>query len=375
MTSIPRPLVLVIVLLATAGCSAREAPAWEALPLGTTADFQDLSFADAEHGWIVGGSYQVPGGLVGRTADGGATWRFNSGLIGTPNGPDRVSVTAVHFFDSGRGLIAIGNGEILSTTDGGENWARVIRPGRGGAVSSFFFLDERRGFAVGLGGVLRTDDAGQRWTSMSTEDETGRVSGRALHFRDEVSGWLVGMHASLLHTADGGTTWDAPALPLPSGERPNLWDVCFVDREHGWVVGEGGTILATKDGGYSWSPQNSGVKDAHSAPKLERIPRAGKMDVIDVGDRTPGLTLRAVRFVDPDRGWVVGYYAGLGRSLILRTDNGGATWAVDADIPGEELQALFVQGRERLWTVGGRVREGAQAIYRRTLSAAPAVAK
>jgi hypothetical protein len=74
-----------------------------------------------------------------------------------------------------------------------------------------------------------------------------------------------------------------------------------------------------------------------------------------------------VRFVDRQRGWVAGFYAGLGRSLILYTEDAGATWVVDADVPGEELHALFVQGREQVWAVGSRVRAGAQAIYRRSL--------
>jgi len=164
-------------------------------------------------------------------------------------------------------------------------------------------------------------------------------------------------------------------LPLPTEERPGFWDLFFVDRQFGWVVGEEGTIVATRDGGSTWTLKNTGLADAHSAPKLERIPRAGRIDVIDAGDRTPGLTLRSVRFVDRNRGWIVGYYAGLGRSLILRTEDGGGTWTVDADIAGEELHALFVQDGERLWTVGARVREGAQAIYQRAVTAAPASAK
>ena len=72
--------------------------------------------------------------------------------------------------------------------------------------------------------------------------------------------------------------------------------------------------------------------------------------------------------IEPRRGWIAGFYANLGRSLILRTADAGATWVVDADIPGEDLYALFVQGRERLWAVGARTRTGPQSIYRRSLT-------
>jgi photosystem II stability/assembly factor-like uncharacterized protein len=362
---IRRAAALVLALLAAAGCRARETPsAWEALPLGTSAEFRDVWFTDAQHGWIVGGSFQIPGGLIGRTEDGGRSWRFTSDPLGSSSG--RVSVLAVRFFDAQRGFVATDNGAILSTTDGGENWARVSRV-RGKAVSDLFFLDDHRGWALGLAGVLRTDDGGQEWTPASADETGGGFEGRAIQFLDDQHGWLAGMHATLMSTSDGGVTWSAAAPPLGSG-APDLWDLTFVDAEHGWVVGEEGTILATGDGGATWTTQSTGRPDAHSAPKLERIERAGKVEMIDAGDRTPGLTLRAVRFLDRNRGWVAGYYAGLGRSLILRTESGGATWVVDADIPAEELHALFLQGRERLWAVGARVREGPQAIYWRLLS-------
>jgi photosystem II stability/assembly factor-like uncharacterized protein len=199
-------------------------------------------------------------------------------------------------------------------------------------------------------------------------DTSYRASIRAIHFQDDRQGWVAGMQASLMRTADGGVTWDPVGTPIVAAERPNFWDLFFVDDQTGWVVGEEGTILATRDGGTTWTRQDTGLKDARSAAKLERIPKAGGSVVIDAGDRTPGFTITAVRFVDASRGWIAGFYAGLGRSLILRTQDAGATWVVDADIPGEELYALFVQGRERLWAVGARVRTGPQSIYRRTLT-------
>jgi photosystem II stability/assembly factor-like uncharacterized protein len=191
---------------------------------------------------------------------------------------------------------------------------------------------------------------------------------RAIQFQDTRRGWIAGMQASLMRTADGGVTWEPVATPLVAGEHPNFWDMFFVDAQTAWVVGEEGTILATRDGGSTWTRQNTGLKDARSAARLERIPTARGSVEVDAGDRTPGFTITAVRFLDPRRGWIAGFYAGLGRSLILRTEDAGATWVVDADIPGEELYALFAQGRERLWAIGARVRPGPQSIYRRALT-------
>lgn len=370
-------VLLILFAIVVTGCSQPGVapPVWQTMPLGTSADFRDLWFIDETHGWIAGGGFDIPGGLVGRTSDGGRTWRFTSGLIGTPAEPRRASVVAVHFFDERRGIIATDTGAILLTSDAGDTWEEADVQRRKRAISSVFFLnvlnfpDDQQGWAAGSQGVLRTQDRGRTWTMLTADEAGNRVSGRAMHFVDEANGWLAGMQASLLHTTDGGVTWSAADLPLTTADRPSFWDVRFVDRVHGWVVGEEGTILATVDGGTTWTKQSTGLPDAHSAPKLERIPRAGGVDVIDAGDRTPGFTIRAVRFVDPLRGWAVGYCAGLGRSLILATTNGGAAWTVEAEIGGEDLNALFMQGRESIWAVGARVREGAQSIYRRPLSA------
>jgi photosystem II stability/assembly factor-like uncharacterized protein len=358
-----RALLVTGVLVAVTGCG-KPSP-WDALPLGTSADFRAILFTDADHGLIAGGGYNITGGLIGRTSDGGKTWHFISNLTER----ERMSVSALHAFDSGRVIAATGNGEILQTTDGGDNWNVGVRHGRADSLSSLFFLDDRRGWAAGHGDVLRTDDGGDTWTSLTPEgvDINYRAPIRAIQFQDERRGWAAGMQASLLRTADGGITWEKTVTPLAAGEHPNFWDLYFVDAFTAWVVGDEGTIFRTRDGGDTWTRQDTGLNDAKSAAKLERIPTARGPVTIDAGDRTPGFTISAVRFVDANHGWIAGFYSGLGRSLILRTEDAGATWAVDADTAGEELYTLFLQGRERLWAIGARVREGAQSIYRRRI--------
>jgi photosystem II stability/assembly factor-like uncharacterized protein len=369
-----RATLVVSILLTAAGCGSK--PRWEALPLGTKADFRDITFTDAMNGWIAGGSYEITGGLVGRTSDGGKTWRYVSNLTER----ERQSVDAIHFFDSASGIAATGSGAILVTSDGGATWTAATRQGRHVGVSSLFFLDSRRGWAAGTGDVIRTDDGGQIWMPASTEhnDTSYRAPIRSLQFLDEQSGWVAGMQSYLARTSDGGGTWEPASIPdtrspesLAAGitARPSFWSLFFIDSEVGWVVGEEGVMLSTADGGTTWTRRSTGLKDAHSVAKAEKIPTARGEVTLDAGDRTPGFTISAVRFIDRLHGWSTGFYPNVGRSLILRTDDGGATWSVDAEIAGEELYTLFIQGRDTAWAIGSRTREGSQAIYRRSVAA------
>lgn len=368
MPTLTRALIAMLVVFFAARCG-RETPLWEPLPLGSAASFRTAWFADAETGWIAGGSYSIPGGLMGRTADGGKTWRFTSGLIPSAPGRPGVDITALHFFDRRRGLAASSDGRILSTEDGGDNWAIVHGGGnRLQPLFDFAFIGEQVGWAAGAGGLLHTLDGGRTWLAIPQPEDSRRIEARALHMFDRQRGWLAGRNATLMRTADGGDTWTIVDTPLPPTEaRPDFWDIHFVDNRAGWVVGQEGTILATTDAGRTWTLQDPGVADAQSAPKLERIPRNGGVDMIDAGDRTPGLTFGSIRFSTPSRGWIVGRFANHGRSVILTTDNGGATWIEDARIDGEDLLVLATSGAA-VWTVGEHVGEGAQAIYRRQVA-------
>ena len=339
-----RRTVFTVCVVIAAGCS-EPPPAWEKIPLGTSADFRAIAFTDADHGWIAGGGFQIAGGLIGRTADAGRTWRFTSDLTTR----ERMSLQAIHTFDSARAIVVTDSGAILRTLDGGETWTLAARRGRSNFLTSLFFLDERRGWAAGHGDVLTTDDGGVSWTPLTAKgvDTSYRAQIRAIHFQGARKGWAAGMNALLMRSADGGLTWETVAPPIAAGTHPDFWDMFFVDAQTAWVVGEAETILATMDGGRTWTQQRLGLKH-------------------DQG--LPAFTLTAVRFLDPNRGWITGFYPNHGRSLILRTENGGATWVVDADIAGEDLYTLAVQGREQLWAVGARVREGPQSIYRRSLT-------
>lgn len=367
-----RSVSLILIATALAGCArTAEKPAsqaWQPVPIDTDAAFSSVCFVDTLHGWMVGGAYNITGGLVARTRDGGNTWTYASDLVPEFRSESSVGINAVVFLTSQRGLVATTGGRILRTDDGGDNW-RVVRHGRSPAdhLSDFSFIDEWTGWCVGLGGVLYTNDGGEHWfPKLRSNSDNGYLGGNAIHFHDAGHGVMVGQAGEVWLTLDGGSRWEQAITPWKDGEHPNLYDLFFVDEDHGWAVGEEGTLIATTDGGLSWFRQDCGVADAKSKPRLERIRTAKGFVEVDAGDRTPSLMLSSVFFTDAHHGWVTAFYTNMGRSLLLRTSDGGATWSVDAQVAGEELRAVFMLAPDRGWAVGDRVREGQQVLLRRT---------
>lgn len=323
---------LVAILLAATGCPDAPSP-WVEQELATDAAFRDIFFLDERRGWIVGGGYGVEGGILGETIDGGETWRFRTGIVAQPRSR-LFGLNAVHFHDDDNGIIAAGGGRLLRTVDGGRHWHTLLRGGRN--LSSLFFLDPSTGWAAGEGWIFRTADGGATWTRInSSGDGNDDFRARAIHFLDGYRGWLVGHHGVIRQTRDSGMTWEPPPKAPDLGPTV-LWAIDFVSEDVGWIVGDEGTVVRTDDRGKSW----------------RRQPVASRAN------------FRDVEFVDARTGWIVGFEPATGVSVVLATTDGGTTWASQATIEGEALEALFFRGDGTGWAVGDRVRRRPQRLLR-----------
>ena len=100
-----------------------------------------------------------------------------------------------------------------------------------------------------------------------------------------------------------------------------------------------GVVFHTRDGGTTWSKQ------------LDRL----------------DILLRDIRFIDPRRGWAVGYNVKDGTSTVLGSSDGGRTWQEELTVFGEELMTVFARDGY-VWTVGDRVRDEPQRLFRLALS-------
>ena len=118
---------------------------------------------------------------------------------------------------------------------------------------SIDFVDGQYGWAAGYYGcMMHTADGGKTWEYQQTGTTESLTD---VDFVDSLCGWAVGYGRTVIHTEDGGKTWTKQQI---DEEIFFISSVRFVNTLHGWAVGEWGTILCTEDGGKTWRPQVSG---------------------------------------------------------------------------------------------------------------------
>ncbi len=312
-----------------------------------------LSFTSSDRGTAVGEL-----GTILRSLDGGFTWTPQ--FSGTTN-----HLLAVSFVDANIGSTVGYSGTILRTTDGGAIWT----PQDSGTFVDLFgvsFVDANNGMAVGdFGTILHTTNGGATWSV--------QPSGTTRHLQtvlllDANTAFAIGDFGTLLRSSDGGDTWEQQAN-VPSS---HLYGISFANASHGLAVGcrvsadgvceNSGIILRTEDGGVTWNTDFFyGSSEALYAVSF--FSRVDPLDVvIAVGqDETflysrfwshgsiPRVQLHAVSFLNAAVGLAVGHR--LFDAEILRTTDGGATWAVQF-MGGDSLYGVTFVDANRAIAVG-----------------------
>ena len=126
-----------------------------------------------------------------------------------------------------------------------------------------------------------------------------------MRFVDPENGWISGQEGLILHTTDGGKTWQRQK----SGTSVYLFSLSFIDRNRGWAIGDKSILLQTTDGGANWS--------------LHKITTAAQKEVsAEEAIASADPVLYDVQFLDANNGWVVGEFG-----KIYHTTDGGQTWS------------------------------------------------
>ncbi|WP_061503886.1 WD40/YVTN/BNR-like repeat-containing protein [Ramlibacter tataouinensis] len=195
------------------------------------------------------------------------------------------------------------------------------------------------------GHILHSDD-GKTWAQAEVPLSADLT---ALSFPTPKLGWAVGHEGSVLHTGDGGASWQrqldgkriADLLAKHTGQPANpdqpLLDVWFENEKQGFAIGAFNLILRTEDGGKNWTPWLDRV-DNPKAMHLYAIRPAGGT-LFMVGEQGLVLKLdrerqRFVRVALPYQGTLFGVTGNANMAVVFglrgnawRTTDGGASWS------------------------------------------------
>ncbi|SDP13707.1 WD40/YVTN/BNR-like repeat-containing protein [Lentzea jiangxiensis] len=276
-------------------------PYWELKPTGTDARLRGLSAVSGQVAWVSGSKGTVlrttnggrtwdsvgpPGAealefrdveafdarnavalsigegessRIYRTSDGGRTWQESF-----RNTDPKAFYDCVAFFDRFRGLALSdpvdGKFRVLRTGDGGRSWHVDDTKGMPDALPGEFAFaasgqcvttsGNHAWIATGGGArarVLESRDGGRSW---HVDDTKGMPDALPGEFAFAASGqcvttsgnhaWIAtggGARARVLESRDGGRSWKASDVPLPSGAAAGVFAVAFKTPWRGVAIG------------------------------------------------------------------------------------------------------------------------------------------
>jgi photosystem II stability/assembly factor-like uncharacterized protein len=176
----------------------------------------------------------------------------------------------------------------------------------------------KQAWIVGFPGIiLHSADGGKTFDAQAGGGEEALF---ALDFVSDTQGFIVGREGLVLGTSDGGHTWTR----LETGVKDHLFAVDFVDAERGWAVGNFGVIIHTEDAGKTWVRQTVGSPDAAGTAAADEGAAADGGAAAEPAPAFDRL-LNGVAFVSRTQGWIVGE-----SGVVLHTVDAGKTWTEQA---------------------------------------------
>ena len=337
---------------------------------GGIAEFWDVSFPDALHGWAIG--QRFPGqqvveanmcgdrpceyrGVVLHTEDGGKTWAPQP--LPTPPVGSVLEMMGISFPDTQHGVATGRLGRIFYTDDGGKHW-HIAPPNPPSALwmQRVALQKDGRGWSGGQGGrVWKTEDFGHSWV-YKCFNWYDPVCYKRPSFSLPIYGvatqgdraWFTGRGSGggyILLTQDNGDTWSKVLLNAGRG-RSHLWNIFFLTEDEGWAVGVTGIVWHTENGGATaddWTllPQDPDLQWTDIFDVAFLSSEDGFMAGADCDEQMHGGTCDVFLPVNPYDGAVVG-----------RTEDGGKHWEVERFPSVQQLYGIAAAGEGEAWAVG-----------------------
>ena len=188
---------------------------------------------------------------------------------------------------------------------------------------------------------------------------------RSVSFADSDNVWAVGDNGLLLHSSDGGFSWNFQGTGLKTG----FSEIQFVDSQNAWIVGRNGLILHSNNGGARWTIQNSGTDVDFLTHYFlnENIGWAvGRTSILmttngglnweESARLRSGITLNGIHFLNEDYGVAVGTRSSI-EQILMVTEDGGITWEETSIGSGNEFYDVHIldEGKFIIAARNGRI--------------------
>ena len=202
---------------------------------------------------------------------------------------------------------------------------------------SLHMVNASTGWLLTANTVLRTTDGGVHWKNVTPPGITLTQSSIADFLTASIASLATpqsdGASTQVLHTADGGQTWQQAIIQMRFPRQ-----ISFIDAQHGWVLAgvqplggaaESVSVFRTADGGKTWTSVASALFADTTPPG--RLPYGGQKS--------------GMRFLDTMTGWVTGTVTLSNLAWLYVTHDGGSTWhqqslLMPSQVPSAQLTVL-----------------------------------
>jgi len=226
-------------------------------------------------GWTIGWSEDAGISTVKilKTDNGGATWTLQALPVGCEGfqGKDisAVNTDVAWAAVGGDPDPAIQQCAILHTDNGGERWTVQTLPGgmKSHHIKSIKGISPTEAWAVSLlGDVLHTTDGGASWNIVEVKNADGEIITVQEINRMDVLGldiWIVdvkGGETGVIHSPDGGLTWRQEQLSgMDSLSTGPIVVSAFSSLVTWAAMNQDGFLWWTENGGASWTKSNDNL--------------------------------------------------------------------------------------------------------------------
>jgi len=212
-------------------------------------------------------------GVILVSEDGGESWT-------QAQVPASVTLTGVYFPTPQHGWAVGHDGLILSSEDGGHSWTKQldghqlneqILPVAERIVEKF--RSEVEALQLAAESDENFDEYALEDAEFMLEEAEFMLEGAMddvdagpvrplldVWFRDENEGFVAGAYGMLLHTNDGGTTWELVSDRIRNAQAFHLNQIMAGPYGTLYIAGESGYVYRSLDGGASWDSLQPGYE-------------------------------------------------------------------------------------------------------------------